>query len=109
MSTTYDKVAYPSVLFKRTQPERLAVVAALHGLTPPDVATARVLEIRCGEELNKEGRQRSAPCRRMIDSILTNTMLPELSIELLNRQLCGDEVKEIAVAVEGDGFGCRFG
>ncbi len=46
---------------------------------------------------------------RMIDAILTNTMLPELSVELLNRQMAGEEVKEIAVTVEGDGFGYRFG
>jgi type VI secretion system protein VasG len=46
---------------------------------------------------------------RMIDAILTNTMLPELSIELLNRQMNGEEVKEIAVGVEGDGFEYRFG
>jgi type VI secretion system protein VasG len=46
---------------------------------------------------------------RMIDAILTNTMLPELSIELLNRQMGGEEVKEIAVSVQGDGFGYRFG
>ena len=52
MSTTYDEVAYPSVLFKRTHPERLAVVAALHGLAPPPLETARVLEIGCGEGLN---------------------------------------------------------
>jgi type VI secretion system protein VasG len=45
---------------------------------------------------------------RMIDAILTNTMLPELSVELLNRQMGGEEVKEIAVTVEGDGFGYRF-
>jgi hypothetical protein len=36
-------------------------------------------------------------------------MLPELSIELLNRQMSGEEVKEIAVKVEGDGFGYAFG
>ncbi|MEP6869581.1 MAG: hypothetical protein ABJA20_13800, partial [Novosphingobium sp.] len=46
---------------------------------------------------------------RLIDAILTNTMLPELSIELLGRQMNGEEVKEIAVAVEGDGFGYQFG
>jgi type VI secretion system protein VasG len=46
---------------------------------------------------------------RLIDAILTNTMLPELSIELLNRQMGGEEVKEIAVRVEGDGFGYSFG
>ena len=48
---------------------------------------------------------------RLIDNILTNSMLPELSIELLNRQMNGDEVKTIAVAAkpEGDGFGYKFG
>lgn len=45
---------------------------------------------------------------RLIDAILTNTMLPDLSIELLNRQMNGEEVKEIAVTVEGDGFGYAF-
>jgi len=46
---------------------------------------------------------------RLIDAILTNTMLPDLSIELLNRQMNGEEVKAIDVTVEGDGFGYRFG
>jgi type VI secretion system protein VasG len=46
---------------------------------------------------------------RLIDAILTNTMLPEVSIALLNRQMSGEEVKEIAVRVEGDGFGYTFG
>ncbi|MFN4134355.1 MAG: type VI secretion system ATPase TssH [Novosphingobium sp.] len=46
---------------------------------------------------------------RLIDAILTNTMLPDLSIELLNRQMNGDEVMVIDVTVEGDGFGYRFG
>jgi type VI secretion system protein VasG len=46
---------------------------------------------------------------RLIDAILTNTMLPDLSIELLNRQMNGEEVKVIDVTVEGDGFGYSFG
>ena len=46
---------------------------------------------------------------RMIDNILTNSMLPEVSIALLNRQMSGEEVKEIAVTVEGEGFGYQFG
>ena len=46
----------------------------------------------------------------MIDAILTNTMLPELSVELLNRQMNGEEVKTITVNVaEGGGFGYEFG
>ena len=46
---------------------------------------------------------------RLIDNILTNSMLPELSVELLNRQMGGEEVREIAVSVDGDGFAYRFG
>jgi type VI secretion system protein VasG len=45
---------------------------------------------------------------RMIDAILTNTMLPELSIELLNRQMAGEAVSEIEVDVKGSGFRYDF-
>jgi type VI secretion system protein VasG len=46
---------------------------------------------------------------RMIDAILTNTMLPEVSIELLNKQMGGEEVKSIKVTTSDDGFGYEFG
>jgi len=45
---------------------------------------------------------------RMIDSILTNTMLPDLSIELLERQMAGVEVTTIGVTVGADGFEYKF-
>ena len=45
---------------------------------------------------------------RMIDAILTNTMLPELSIELLNRQMAGEEVATIGVTTDGQGFQYAF-
>jgi len=51
-STPYDTVAYPSAIFLQTHPNRLAVLARLHGLIPPDVETARVLEIGGGDGLN---------------------------------------------------------
>ncbi len=50
--TPYDAMAYPSSVFLQTHPNRLAVLARLHGLTPPDVETARVLEIGGGDGLN---------------------------------------------------------
>jgi type VI secretion system protein VasG len=46
---------------------------------------------------------------RLIDAILTNTMLPELSIELLNRQMAGIEVETITVETNDDGFAYAFG
>lgn len=45
---------------------------------------------------------------RMIDAILTNTMLPEMSIALLERQMAGEEVATIDVSVEEQGFRYDF-
>jgi type VI secretion system protein VasG len=41
---------------------------------------------------------------RMIDAILTNTLLPDLSGQLLNRMLAGDGVTKVHVRVEGGEF-----
>ena len=75
LPTTYDTVAYPSNLFERTQPERLAVFAALHGLTPPDVATARVLEIGCGEGQNIIGLAAAWPHAQFVGFDLAETAI----------------------------------
>jgi type VI secretion system protein VasG len=45
---------------------------------------------------------------RMIDAILTNTMLPELSIALLEKQMAGEEVAKIAVTVKDSVFDYVF-
>ena len=45
---------------------------------------------------------------RMIDAILTNTMLPELSIALLERQMGGVETTGIEVGVKDSAFTYRF-
>jgi methyltransferase-like protein/2-polyprenyl-3-methyl-5-hydroxy-6-metoxy-1,4-benzoquinol methylase len=45
--TSYDEVPYESRAFHESHPDRLATLAILHGLKPPDIATARVLEIGC--------------------------------------------------------------
>jgi SAM-dependent methyltransferase len=47
--TPYDRVAYPSRPFQQTHPARMALPAALLGLPFAPAATARVLEIGCGE------------------------------------------------------------
>ncbi len=45
---------------------------------------------------------------RMIDAILTNTMLPRISEEFLNRMLAGQPVRGIEVAVADGQFDYRF-
>ena len=51
MSSTYDQVLYPSLAFSETHPDNLAVIATLHGLTPP-IGPCRVLEVGCGDANN---------------------------------------------------------
>ena len=48
-TAAYDAVAYPGFAYPQAHPVRLATNATLRGLQPPDVATARVLELGCGD------------------------------------------------------------
>ena len=51
-ATIYDQVRYSNFPYAQTHPDRLATVAILHGLEPPDPFSARVLEIGCGAGAN---------------------------------------------------------
>jgi cyclopropane fatty-acyl-phospholipid synthase-like methyltransferase len=46
-STSYDSLPYRGAFIPSTHPDRMAVMAILHGTTPPDVEHCRVLEIGC--------------------------------------------------------------
>jgi len=46
---------------------------------------------------------------RMIDAILTNTMLPQMSVELLGRQMDGEEISTITVSADGGDFAYSIG
>jgi len=41
---------------------------------------------------------------RNIDHIMTNTLLPEMSNELLARMVTGEQIKEVKVSLDGEGF-----
>jgi SAM-dependent methyltransferase len=47
-TTPYDEVRYSNFPYAQTHPDRLATVARLHGLSPADPASCRVLELGCG-------------------------------------------------------------
>ena len=46
---------------------------------------------------------------RMIDNIITNTLLPALSREFLNRSLAKEEMKEARVTIENGNFAYAWG
>ena len=45
---------------------------------------------------------------RMIDSILTNTLLPELSRGVLSRSLDGEKMTKVIVGASAEGFTYAF-
>src|SRR5262249_45688187 len=60
-ATIYDEVRYSNFPYAQTHPARLATVAILHGLEPPDPFHARVLEIGCGAGANLLAMAAGAP------------------------------------------------
>lgn len=50
--TSYDSVSYPTMIFPHAHPDRMALMARIHGLEPAPVGSARVLEIGGGDGAN---------------------------------------------------------
>lgn len=48
----YDAIPYPSKIFPQTNPDRLAVMAKIFGMNPPETENCRVLELGCGNGSN---------------------------------------------------------
>jgi methyltransferase-like protein/SAM-dependent methyltransferase len=46
-ASSYDEIPYTSLAFPQTHPDRLATIGRIFALTPPDVASCRVLELGC--------------------------------------------------------------
>lgn len=49
---SYDEVPYSSFTFPQTRPDRLATLAAFHGMNPAKPEKCRVLELGCGDGTN---------------------------------------------------------
>jgi type VI secretion system protein VasG len=64
-----------------------------------DASVVELITSRC-TELESGGR--------MIDAVLTNTLLPEVSRELLLRTLGGEPVKRVHVGTSGSTFTYAF-
>jgi len=73
MATAYDEVPYANLPFAQTRPAVLATVATLHGLTPPDPRSARVLELGCGAGANLAGIAAADPGVRAVGVDLAPT------------------------------------
>jgi SAM-dependent methyltransferase len=64
--TAYDEVRYSNHPYAQTHPDRLATVAALHGLPAPAPSACRVLELGCGAGGNLHAMAAATPGLRAI-------------------------------------------
>lgn len=76
-STTYDDIPYECGAFWETHPDHLAVVARLHGLEPPPVETARVLEIACASGGNLIPMAAELPRARLVGIDLSRRQIED--------------------------------
>ena len=61
LARLYAEVRYPTNVVPSATPDRMAVLARAAGRTPPDIRTARVLELGCSDGINLLGLAAAAP------------------------------------------------
>jgi methyltransferase-like protein/SAM-dependent methyltransferase len=71
--TAYDNVPYLGHALAQAHPDRLATIATLYGIKPPDIARSRVLELGCGDGLNLTSVALSLPEAKCIGIDLAAT------------------------------------
>lgn len=78
---SYDNVPYESYTYAQTHPVHMALIGSLFGMTPPDVKTARVLELGCASGGNLFSQAINYPGARFLGLDLSQGQ-----IDLANRQ-----------------------
>jgi SAM-dependent methyltransferase len=106
-TTAYDTVAYPSLPFPETLPDRLAMVARLHGLSAPDIATARVLELGGGDGSNIIAMATAHPQGRFANIDISATAIARglamaRGVGLANVAMAVSDIVALADSLEGE-------
>lgn len=73
----YDTIKYPSLVFEHIRPDRLAAMAALHGLAAPAEPGLRVLELGCGDGANLISIAHSMPKAKFVGVDLSGDRIRE--------------------------------
>src|SRR6188472_2226436 len=99
-ANVYDDVPYSNFPYAQTHPDRLATVAILHGLQPPDPFHARVLEIGCGAGGNLMAMAAATPGIRAVGVDLAAVAIEDgravaAAVGLDNIQLRRGDVREL--------------
>ena len=100
-ANVYDEVRYSNYPYAQTHPDRLATVAILYGLEPPDPFHARVLEIGCGAGGNLLAMAAATPGIEAVGIDLAEAPIAEgraavAEIGLRNVELRQGDIRELA-------------
>jgi SAM-dependent methyltransferase len=102
----YDEVPYANHPFAHTHPDRLATVAILHGLDPPDPFHARVMELGCGAGANLLAMAAATPGIRAVGVDLAQGPVEAArraaaAVPLTNVEFHQGDVRELTTAPWG--------
>jgi len=86
-ATPYDVVAYPTAIFAQTHPDRLGAITQLHDIPAAAAATARILEVACGDAMNLLTMAVAAPEARFTGFDLAPTVIERVLVDDDGRQL----------------------
>ena len=75
--STYDQLPYTRYAFPQTHPDRLASIAMVYGVMPPDVRSCRVLEIGCGRGGNLIPMAEQLPGSQFVGVDLSRVQIEE--------------------------------
>ena len=104
-ATSYDVVPYESHAYFEAHPDRLAVVATLFGMTPPPVATARVLELGCASGGNLIPMALALPEARFVGVDRSARQVAEGRALIEQLGLDNIELREMSLADVGEDVG----
>ena len=77
VASSYDALPYRGSFIPMTHPDRMAVMAVLHGMEPPSVETARVLELGCTDGGNLLTIAQSLPRASFLGVDISPARLPK--------------------------------
>lgn len=98
IKSTYDLVPYKSFPFPQSHPSRLSAIAKLFNLNPPNISTARILEIGCASGGNLLPLAEQYPESRCVGIDLSSRQIADgerlrQSAKLSNIQLLTEDVR----------------
>jgi SAM-dependent methyltransferase len=103
--TAYDHVPYPGHPHAETHPNRLAAIARLFGVDAPAVATARVLEVACGDGGNLIPIACSLPGARCVGFDLAPTAIERGRARIAQLGIANARLEVADLTTVGTAFG----